>query len=161
MKHPVSWMSLLRTARAPLTVVALAAIALVVPPQSSDMLAALTDGAGFWAGSFWFYVALGLLTFSGWYWTRALIEARFDGQSEDERIDAYAYAAVPWLVFVLTFLLGVGLILRSAAWRLGRNHSSSASQITSGMPAHHAALRRIRPTPSRKVSTNTSHGTAA
>ena len=90
MKHPVSWMSLLRTARAPLTVVALAAIALVVPPQSSDMLAALTDGAGFWAGSFWFYVALGLLTFSGWYWTRALIEARFDGQSEDERIDAYA-----------------------------------------------------------------------
>ena len=119
MKHPVSWMSLLRTARAPLTVVALAAIALVVPPQSSDMLAALTDGAGFWAGSFWFYVALGLLTFSGWYWTRALIEARFDGQSEDERIDAYAYAAVPWLVFVLTFLLGVGLILRSAAWWAG------------------------------------------
>jgi hypothetical protein len=109
-------MSLLRTARAPLTVVALAAIALVLPPQSSDMLAALADGSGAYAATFWFYVSLALLTFSGWYWTRALIEARFDGSDADQRIDAFAYAAVPWLVFVLTFLLGVGLILRSATW---------------------------------------------
>ena len=45
MTHPVSWLSLLRTARAPLTVVALAVVALVVPPQSSDMLAAVGDDA--------------------------------------------------------------------------------------------------------------------
>ena len=118
--HPVSWLSLLRTARAPLAVVALGAIALVLPSQSSDMLAALADGgakgAGFWTGTFWFYVALALLTFSGWYWTRALIAARFDGSDDDDRIDPFAWEAVPWLVFVLTFLLGVGLILRSAAW---------------------------------------------
>src|SRR5258707_15290920 len=129
MIHPVSWMSLLRTARARLTVVALAAIALVLPPQSSDMLAALVEGANAWVDALRFYAALALLTFSGWYWTRALIAARFDVphsadglqalQQSDERIDPYAYDAVPWIVFFLTFLLGLGLILRSAAWFAG------------------------------------------
>jgi hypothetical protein len=119
--HPVSWLSLLRTARAPLTVVALAVVALVLPPQSSDMLAAVGDDAH----AVGFYAALALLTFSGWYWTRALIAARFDVphsadgllalQAIDERIDPYAYDAVPWIVFFLTFLLGLGLILRSSA----------------------------------------------
>jgi len=128
--HPVSWLSLLRTARAPLTVVALAAIALVLPPQSSDMLAALYDGGWSVLGAACgFYVALALLTFSGWYWTRALIAARFDVpntldglkalQQADSRIDPYAYDAVPWLVFFLTFLLGLGLIVRSGAWLAG------------------------------------------
>jgi hypothetical protein len=122
-------MSLLRTVRAPLTVVALSAIALVMPPQSSDMLAALTSGSGAWLDTFWFYLALALLTFSGWYWTRALIAARFDVPNSDDglqamhqgdqRIDPYAYDAVPWIVFFLTFLLGLGLILRSAAWWAG------------------------------------------
>src|SRR5712691_12656426 len=93
MTPPVSWLSLLRTARAPLAIVALAAIALVVPPQSGDMLAAVGDGAN----AVWFYLALGLFTFSGWYWTRALIAARFDVpalaagatlQQRDQRIDA-------------------------------------------------------------------------
>ena len=125
MTHPVSWLSLLRTARAPLTVVALAAIALVLPPQASDMLAAVGDGMHIVG----FYAALALLTFSGWYWTRALIAARFDVphsadglealQQGDARIDPYAYDAVPWIVFFLTFLLGLGLILRSAAWWAG------------------------------------------
>ena len=68
--------------------------------------------------------SLALLTFSGWYWTRALIAARFDVphsadglealQQADDRIDPYAYDAVPWIVFFLTFLLGLGLIVRSA-----------------------------------------------
>jgi hypothetical protein len=125
MTPPVSWMSLLRTARAPLTVVALAAIALVLPPQSSDMLAAIGDDAH----AVGFYLVLALLTFSGWYWTRALIAARFDVphsadglealHQTDARIDPYAYDAVPWIVFFLTFLLGLGLILRSAAWFAG------------------------------------------
>jgi hypothetical protein len=131
MTHPVSWLSLLRTARAPLTVVALAAIALVLPPQSSDMLAAVGDD-GHAVG---FYLALALLTFSGWYWTRALIAARFDVphsadglaalQQTDARIDPYAYDAVPWIVFFLTFLLGLGLILRSGTqW----------TQVLAGLP---------------------------
>ena len=42
--RPVSWMSLLRTVRAPLSVIVLAGIAVVLPPQSRDMLAALGDG---------------------------------------------------------------------------------------------------------------------
>jgi hypothetical protein len=130
MTHRVSWLSLLRTARAPLTVVALAAIALVLPAQSSDMLAALTDGGwNVFGAAVGFYIALALLTFSGWYWTRALIAARFDVphsadglaalQQTDNRIDPYAYDAVPWIVFFLTFLLGLGLILRSGAWLAG------------------------------------------
>jgi hypothetical protein len=131
--HPVSWLSLLRTARAPLAVVALCAVALVLPPQSSDMLAALVEGGlangGAWVDALRFYLALALLTFSGWYWTRTLIAARFDVphsadglealQQTDDRIDPYAYDAVPWIVFSLTFLLGLGLILRSAAWWAG------------------------------------------
>src|ERR1700757_44051 len=91
--QPVSWLSLLRTVRAPLTVVALCAIALVLPPQSSDMLAALTSRAGapsgaYLIGTFWFYLALALLTFSGWYWTRALIAARFDVPNSDSGLQA-------------------------------------------------------------------------
>src|SRR5262249_53127311 len=76
------------------------------------------------------YLALALLTFSAWYWTRALIAARFDvpnsdaglsamQQSSDRPIDRYAYDAVPWIVFFVTFLLGLGLILRSEAWWAG------------------------------------------
>ena len=40
-------------------------------------------------------------------------------QQADGRIDPYAFDAVPWIVFFLTFLLGLGLILRSGAWLAG------------------------------------------
>ncbi len=82
--RPVSWMSLLRTVRAPLSVIVLAGIAVVLPPQSRDMLAALGDGDVVLSETVVFYLALAFLTFSGWYWSRALISARFDVPYTDE-----------------------------------------------------------------------------
>src|SRR6266480_4301909 len=52
---PVSWMSLLRTVRAPLSVIVLAGVAVVLPPQSRDMLAALGDGNVVLSEAFVFY----------------------------------------------------------------------------------------------------------
>ena len=75
---PVSWLSLLRTVRAPLAVIVLTGIAVVLPSQSADMLAALGDGHFVFSEAFVFYLSLAFLTFSGWYWARALISARFD-----------------------------------------------------------------------------------
>jgi hypothetical protein len=172
---PVSWLSLLRTARAPLTVVALAAIALVLPPQSSDMLAAIGDDMHIVG----FYAALALLTFSGWYWTRALIAARFDVphsatglqalQQADSRIDPYAYDAVPWIVFFLTFLLGLGLVARSSVWlaglpllvwlglfiyyRPGRHVAGARSprRIEFGTDRHYGSLSGGRTQPTNKL----------
>ena len=124
--RPVSWMSLLRTVRAPLSVIVLAGIAVVLPPQSRDMLAALGDGDVVLSETVVFYLALAFLTFSGWYWSRALISARFDVPYTDEgraklaatetRLDVFAFDAVPWLIFMLAGLVGLGLIVRSGVW---------------------------------------------
>lgn len=48
--------------------IVLAGIALVLPSQSKDMLAALADGGLVPREVFAFYLSLALLTFSGWYW---------------------------------------------------------------------------------------------
>lgn len=123
---PVSWTSLLRTVRAPLSVIVLAGIGLSLPPQSRDMLAALGDGSFVLSEAFIFYLSLAFLTFSGWYWARALISARFDVphtaagrarlEDADRRLDLFAFDAVPWLIFWLAGLVGVLLIVRSGAW---------------------------------------------
>ena len=123
---PVSWLSLLRTARAPLAVIVLTGIAVVLPSQSADMLAALGDGHFVFGEAVVFYLSLAFLTFSGWYWARALISARFDvpsttaGRAQlaatDQRLDVFAFDAVPWLIYMLSGLVGVGLIVRSGVW---------------------------------------------
>lgn len=123
---PVSWLSLLRTVRAPLAAIVLAGIGLVLPSQSKDMLAALADGGLVPREVFVFYLSLAFLTFSGWYWARALISARFDvphteaGRSQllatDGRINLFAFDAVPWLIFLLAGAVGAGLIIRSGVW---------------------------------------------
>jgi hypothetical protein len=123
---PVSWLSLLRTVRAPLAVVVLTGIAVVLPSQSADMLAALGDGHFVFGEAFVFYLSLAFLTFSGWYWARALISARFDVphtaagrvklEATEHRLDVFAFDAVPWLIFMLSGLVGVGLIVRSGVW---------------------------------------------
>jgi hypothetical protein len=123
---PVSWLSLMRTVRAPLAVIVLTGLAVVLPSQSSDMLAALSDGKFVFSEAFIFYFSLAFLTFSGWYWARALISARFDvpstqaGRAQlaatEQRLDVFAFDFVPWLIFILSGLVGVGLILRSHVW---------------------------------------------
>src|SRR5262249_10538781 len=140
------------------------------------MLAAIGDDMHI-AG---FYDGLALLTFSGWYWTRALLAARFDVPNThaglqalcraDPRIDPYAYDAVPWIVFFLTFLLGLGLIVRSSVWlaglpllvwlalflwfRPGRQVAGARSprRIEFGTDYHYGTLSRARTQPTNSFS---------
>src|SRR5689334_18851002 len=124
----VSWMSLLRTVRAPLFVVVTAGVALIVPPQTQDMLEALsdTDANGVWM-IVKFHFSLALLAISAWYWSRALLAARFrmpdslEGREailkKDERIDRNALDFIPRAIFILVLLTGIGIIVRSDSWR--------------------------------------------
>src|SRR5271166_6540633 len=82
-EYRVTWVSLLRTIRAPLAILILAGIALLVPPQTAEMLAALEDGRRSLGDTFWFHVALAFLALSAWYWSRALpgCALRHAGQS--------------------------------------------------------------------------------
>jgi hypothetical protein len=139
-EYRVTWVSLLRTIRAPLAILILAGIALLVPPQTADMLAALGDGRRSLGDTFWFHVALAFLALSAWYWSRALLAARFDtpdnhaarnalgdrptepspnGQppkTSRREVRPQTYDLVPRLMFVLAVLIGLAMIIRSGAW---------------------------------------------
>src|SRR5271166_5575932 len=139
-EYRVTWVSLLRTIRAPLAILILAGIALLVPPQTADMLAALEDGRRSLGDTFWFHVALAFLALSAWYWSRALLAARFDtpdnhaarnalgggptepspnGQppkTSQREVRPQTYDLVPRLMFVQAVLIGPALIIRSGAW---------------------------------------------
>jgi hypothetical protein len=123
----VSWRSLLRTARAPASALVIAAVALLLPPQTQDMLAALSDGElGHRNFTLIFHATLAFLAISAWFWARALLSARFDVAdtlaartlltAQDHRVDRRAFDLIPRLLFVLGVLLGVGMIARSRQW---------------------------------------------
>ena len=118
----LSWMSLLRTIRAPLGSLVLAGLALLVPPQTADMLAALDDGQVSASDTLRFHIALAFLAMSAWYWSRALLAARFDLPDDEAARTAFlgpnkrVYDAVPRLMYGLAVLIGIGLILRSGIW---------------------------------------------
>ena len=121
-KWVLSWTSVLRTIRAPLGALSLAGLALLAPPQTADMLAALDDGQISASDTLRFHIALAFLAMSAWYWSRALLAARFD-LPDDETVRAAflgdnkrVYDAVPRLMYGLAVLIGVGLILRSGVW---------------------------------------------
>jgi hypothetical protein len=126
-EHAVSWRSLLRTARAPLAALVIAGFALLLPPQTQDMLSALSDGElGHRNFTLIFHVSLGFLAINAWFWARALLAARFDVADnlaarqllveQDHRVDRRAFDLVPRLLFMLSVLLGAGLIARSRQW---------------------------------------------
>jgi hypothetical protein len=123
----VSWRSLLRTVRAPSSALVIAAVALLVPPQTEDMLAALSDGElGHRNFTLIFHGSLAFLAISSWFWARALLGARFDVADtlaartllveQDQRVDRHAFDLMPRLLFALSVLLGAGLIARSRQW---------------------------------------------
>jgi hypothetical protein len=123
----VSWRSLLRTTRAPISALVIAAFALLFPPQTQDMLAALSDGElGHRNFTLIFHASLAFLAINAWFWARALLSARFDVADnsaartllvdQDHRVDRRAFDLVPRLLFVLSVLLGAGLIARSRQW---------------------------------------------
>jgi hypothetical protein len=123
----VSWRSLSRTARAPAAALVIAAFALLLPPQTQDMLAALSDGElGHRNFTLIFHATLGFLAINAWFWARALLAARFDVADnlaarqllaeQDHRVNRRAFDLLPRLLFVLSVLLGAGLIARSRQW---------------------------------------------
>lgn len=126
--QPVSWRSLIYTARAPIGVLLFAAIGLLLPPQTDDMLAALAVGTvhGVSAG-FMFQLSLALVAVSCWYWSRAALSARFGasnnraarnslattGLGPGPIVNKTAIDYLPRLLFLLAVLLGCALLWRS------------------------------------------------
>jgi hypothetical protein len=117
---------MLRTARAPVAVLLLGAAALLIPPEMKDLLTFILDGhvAGF-------AVALVTLGFSAWFWSRAVLSARFgiaDGawkgasgrefaaRAKDRGVDPSAVIWVPRLVLCAAFALGIALFALNGAW---------------------------------------------
>jgi len=126
-ERPVSWLSMLRTVRAPLAILVFADVLLLVPPQTQDMLAALADrGAAGVSYALSFHATLAFLSISAWYWARALLSARFDVEDttrglellaqQDTRVRKLPFEVIPRLMFVAALLLGVGLVFRSGLW---------------------------------------------
>ena len=126
-QQSVSWQSLLRTVRAPITVLVLSAMALLLPQQTKDMLAALEDGQ-VWEGTFIFVGTAVFLSFSAWFWTKALISARFglsgepneliELKKQDSRIkDDSAFKAIPVGVAIFAALVwGMVILSNGILW---------------------------------------------
>src|SRR5215472_2206154 len=116
----LSWGSMLRTARAPIGVFALGVLGTLVPPQTQDMMAAMEDR---WYATVPFHIALALLAFTAWYWSRAVLAARFEVRDDRSAraglaqralpVDRHAFEWVPRLLFLAAALLGVALLVGS------------------------------------------------
>ena len=143
------WVSLLRTVRAPLFLLVGAGIALLLPPQTEDMLDALSDGDfnDAWVTAS-FNVALAVLALTSWYWSRALLAARFnipdtmlarrEIKEADPGLDGTALDFVPRIIFVLALLIGLGVIVRSSAW------SSLPYLVAWAIPVSFVVFYRLR-----------------
>src|SRR5690242_14171666 len=106
-----------RTARASVAILLLGGLGLTVPPQMSDMLAFLDRGHVWAAVSF--QIALVVLGGSAWFWSRAVLAARFgiDDQRRGSGVvgvgfDWTAFNWLPRLVLLATFLIGAAIAFR-------------------------------------------------
>jgi len=100
-----SWFELLWRTRAAGLVLLLAAVALVLLPQTADMLVDLSDvGAGFWRPVS-FHVAMAAMALSIWYWARATLRAWYGAE-------ARGTVLIPGLYF-----LGAAGVAAAAAYR--------------------------------------------
>jgi hypothetical protein len=109
-----SWMSLFRTARASIGVLTVAAIGLLVPPQTADELAALSNiWTGLLPGMCALHVSLALLSVLAWYWARAALSARFGlGNMPGALVVPAMFPANPTaFIFVPRLLFGAGVLL--------------------------------------------------
>jgi hypothetical protein len=112
-----SWSSMFRTARASVAILLLGGLGLTVPPQMSDILAFLDRGHVWAAVSF--QIALVVLGGSAWFWSRAVLAARF-GIDDQQRgsgavgvgFDWTAFNWLPRLVLLATFLIGAAIAFR-------------------------------------------------
>lgn len=122
-RHLHSWRSLFRTCRASLSILIIAAVGIVLPPQTGDELAALTTmQVGPVPGLFILQFALGFLAVSAWYWARAALSARFgvddtlEARASLTRANREAFDAVPRMMYLVGVLLSIFLVFRSPSW---------------------------------------------
>jgi hypothetical protein len=97
------------------------AIALLVPPQTRDMLAYLNDGSVWRAAVF--HLSLMWLGCNAWYWARAALAARFGAddtsaarQQLGNEVSFRAYTDLPRLLFVAASGLGAVMLGVFEAW---------------------------------------------
>jgi hypothetical protein len=119
----ISWRSLFRTTRAPVSILIIAALSLALPSQTGDELAALREmHVGPLSGLVILQLSLGFLSLSAWYWARAALSARFgvndslEGRSALRRCSRATFNAVPRLVFLCGVALSVSLVWRGFSW---------------------------------------------
>jgi hypothetical protein len=119
----VSWRSLFRTTRAPISILAIAALSLALPSQTGDELTALQEmHVGPLSGLVILQLSLGFLSLSSWYWARAALAARFgvndslEARSALRRCSRTTFNAVPRLVFLCGVALSVSLVWRGFSW---------------------------------------------
>jgi hypothetical protein len=123
---PLSWNAMLRITRPTVGALGIAALGLVVPPQTRDMLAGASwHGAReIWSGLA-FHLSLLVLGLSAWYWSRAALSAWFDtADTANARpmlaatlgADPTPLEWAPRLLFAAAAAIGVIAALRSGAW---------------------------------------------
>jgi hypothetical protein len=136
-----SWGSMLRTIRAAVAVMLLGGVALIVPPQTQDMLVFL-DNDHIWA-PISFQIALIVLGGSAWFWSRAALAARFgidDGQRSGAANLDFNWTVFTWLPRLM--LIGTFLVGALIAY-MGRSPWTIAGAIVLGAVA--VALLKYRP----------------
>ncbi len=115
------WPSLLRTCRAAVAVLLFAAVGVLLPPQTRDMLAYLADGNPWQHASL--HLALIFLGFGAWYWSRAALAARFGVDDTPQARAALppglspgAFNAVPRILFLAAATIGLGVLAIECSW---------------------------------------------
>jgi hypothetical protein len=142
--RPRSWLSLLRTARAAVAVLFFGAAGLSLPPQTRDMTEALSSAGAMVALN----VALVALAVSAWFWSRAVLGARFGIADNDDARDSklngddavavrLCYIGLPRVLFFVAALIGLFLVVQ--AWSL------ASVTLLVGWAAAGLLILRIRP----------------
>jgi hypothetical protein len=130
MQRTLSWKSMFMTARVAALIVGLTAVLLLATPEAGDMLTEISDFSTSIRPAFGFHMALLLMAFFAWHWSRAALSARFDlddtplarsrgiqprlVRDQNAHIPARPFKLVPRLLFVGTAFIGIIVAVRSA-----------------------------------------------
>src|SRR5258706_1308464 len=119
MNNPISWVDMLRTARAAVAILLLLGVPFLLVPQMRDMLSEISDyGANAWPGIS-FHIALFVLALAIWFWSEAVLTARFAKQlaaAGGQPINAQVFAVMPRYLFLTIALMGFVAAIRSSDW---------------------------------------------
>ena len=153
-----SWMSMLRTVRAPMGIVVFGGMALLVPPQTSDMLAFVESRP--WPGAVSFQVALLVFGLNAWLWSRSALAARFgvnDANREHGIKGGFGWTAFTWLprlILAATFVVGTVVAF------VGRSPASAMVALLLGLAAFVFTIMRPRAARSHHILLSHRAGTS-